>query len=825
MTLRASILILAILTHCGVPCLDASVAEATHTIRLNGSVFVPEIQINKRVNPITKFLLIGSFDTKSWAEKIQNPLCEINLETNTILIKSPERLLRNSTTQVLTPSNADAFLDGISWGQRQATYIAFNVTSARRQSAVIEINTNYDASLFHNGKFACSVSASNARDSEGHGYFPVTLEAGDNLINIKQISVHGKPLVQMTVWLDHSQDMRAAWQPQNGLLSKLVYFKGEHADPVKLDWNPNLSGFSVSLEVRDVATNRIVLQKERVRRGRVTGDGDADLDLAPGIYEAIYQSEGKSDSEFFMVGNPDDLFAGLQKALSQYTPDSKSKLDIEAQLRRARILLAKGHHNIFSRDWQEKIAYTFGCLATMGRRLKEGAVNIAKDQAGLHIRGFVSGADGSFQSYRLFVPSNYNPGSPLPLLVIAPARIKSRERPFIGGPVIANHREALLWVKYAEKHGFALLWPGYRSAPEGYSYESVTINEAIQSVEKDYNIDKHRISVYATCGAGYNAGRLVTEYNNRFAAIIYDLAVFDLSLDKIKSVPSLLEWYNTVNPSRHVIGNRNIEIFVLHDGTKPSGHGPMELTTAFLNQAGKTRDDIISHLSKQPMTLAERMDMVFTWLALCRNEKTDATRSQFLARSGYTGPIMEIFSTPLLVVEGTHATGSDLAGMKFVVETLRRDYIKHFHGAECAVKKDTNVTDDDINSHSLVLVGNPQSNSVWEKLQPKLSVKVTPEAVMYGNDRLTGFQPFQAIVRHPSAGDKYVLLIGAGDLRTLGQVTTSNLFNAWYDSLLFPSRKIVGKLDSLHDIQKIPAVRQRQSGNPNIPNLKSITNH
>jgi len=62
-------------------------------------------------------------------------------------------------------------------------------------------------------------------------------------------------------------------------------------------------------------------------------------------------------------------------------------------------------------------------------------------------------------------------------------------------------------------------------------------------------------------------------------------------------------------------------------------------------------------------------------------------------------------------------------------------------------------------------------------------------------------------------------------LRTLGQVTTSNLFNAWYDSLLFPSRKIVGKLDSLHDIQKIPAVRQRQSGNPNIPNLKSITNH
>jgi len=777
--------------------------EVTKTVRLDGkTVFIPEVKLTQKVNPVESFLHIASWDVTAKSRRINMPLCRIDPKNNSIVIESTENLLASSTTRVVTQDDMEAFLNSISWPRRQITHIAFKIVSPVRRAALIEIYTNSDAVLFQNGRFASAVSADDVRASGGRGYLPITLEQGDNIINIKQYSVRGKPRFQLSVTLDYTQSLEAVWQPQNGLLKKLVYSPGNRVDPVTLDWDPNLSGFSVSLEVRDVSTDKIVLQKERARRGRVTGDGDADF--APGVYEVVYRTKtgNENASELFLVGNPNDLFAGLQKALAQYSPDSESKRDIDAQLRRARILLAENNHNALDRIWQEKVAYTFSCLATFERRLKEGATNIAKDQPGLHIRGFASAEGGADLFYRLYIPTTYKPDAPLPMLVIPAARMASRERPFIEGPIIANHREALLWAKYAEKHGFAILWPGYRGVPDGYSYESVCMDEAIQAVEKDYSIDPHRISVYGTCSAGYTAGRLIEEYDNRFAAIVYDLAVFDLSLDGIQSSPSLMDWYTTVNPSRNVIDNRNIKIFTLHDNSRRPGHGALALTTDFLNEARETRNDIVSHLSEYPMPVAARMDMMFSWLDACRNENPNDKRSNFLTKAGYTGPIMEIFATPLLVVEGTRAQGANLENIHNAVESLKKDYAKYFHGAQCAIKKDTDVTEEDINNHSLILVGNPQSNSVWEKLQPNLSVKMTPTAVMYGEDRLTGFQPFQAIMWHPDAEGKYILMIGAANLKTLAQVKTDELFTAWYDCRLFAPDKYISKLDELHDAQK-----------------------
>jgi len=791
-------------------------AESAKTVRLDSkTVYIPEIKAIRKIIPVDSFLFIGSWEVDAVARKNRSPLCSIDSKNGAILVESPGSLLKNATPTVLTQNSVDTFLDAIPWGQRQVTHIAFNMNSGQRMPAVIEISAASDVSLFQNGKFAGAVGAGIVQDAGGRAYFPLMLKQGDNILNIRQFSVRGRPQIQITAWFDHSQDLAAAWQPQHGLLKKLVFSPGDTADPLALDWDANLSAFSVSLDVRDVSTGKIILQKDRLRRGNVTDDEGAALNLAPGIYEAIFQVRDDTASEFFMVGNPNDLFAGLQKALSQYTPDSESKLDIEAQLRRARILLAEKNHDALDKRWQEKVAYTFSCLATFARRLKEGATNIAKDQPGLHIRGFASEADGSDQFYRLYIPSTYKPDAPLPLLVIPSTRISKRERPFIEGPIIADQRRALLWAKSAEEHGFALLWPGYRGAPDGYSYESVNIDEAIRSVEKDYAIDPRRISVYATCNAGYNAGRLVEEYSNRFAAIVYDRAVFDLSLANIQSSPSLMEWYTTVNPARHVIDNRNIKIFVMHDGTRPPGHGPMEFTTRFLDEAKRTRDDVVSSLAKQPMSEAARMDMVLSWVAPCSNKITDDKRSHFLTKAGYAGPIMEIFSTPLLVVEGTHAQGADLENVHNVVESFKRDYSKYFHDAQCAVKKDSEVTEDDINTHSLVLVGNPQCNSVWAELQPKLPVKMTPSAVMYGNDRLTGYRPFQAIVWHPDADDKYVLMIGAGDLKTLKQVTTDELFTAWYDSLLFSPDRYIGKLDDLARTREVTSDKYQVARPPN----------
>jgi len=776
----------------------------TTTVKLDGkTVFIPEIKLTKKVNPVPTVLFIGSWASNAKARDAQMPLCTLDLKNNRIQIESSEKLLNNSKTRVANRNNLNPFLDGISWGKQQATHFAFKVTSSRRQPAVVELYTDSDLILFNNGQLISSVTAASAVDSGGRGYLPLMLESGENVINIKQYST-GKPRIQATIYLDHSLDLQAAWQTHNGFLKRLIYVSRNRTNVPELDWNPYLNNLSVAFEVRNVSTNDIVLKRESARRGKILNEQTAHF--SPGIYEITYHARDWSASEYFVVGNPNGIFAELKDKLSKYSPDSESKLDIEAQLRRAQILLLENNYDSSDRQWQEKLVSTFSSLATFDRRLNEGATNIAKDQPGLHIRGFASKSDNSFQSYRLFVPAKYNPDAPMPLLVIVSTRVRT-SRPFIEGPVMANQREALLWAKYAEKHGFAILWPGYRGNPEaGYTYESKHIDEIIQAVENDYFVDNQRISVYATCGAGYNAGRLVSEYDNRFAAIVYDRAVFNLTLPEGKFPASVLEWLEAINPIPHVLGNRNLKIFVMHDDTKPAGSGEMEATTQFLEQARKTRDDVISYLSKEPMTEASRMDKVFAWLAQCRNDNSNGNRSHFMAKAGYIGPILEVFATPTIVVVGSHAPdNSDQESIQRTVEALAGSYERYFHGAKCAIRIDDDVTQDDIENHSLILIGNPQSNSVWKKLQSRVPLTVTPEKVLYKNATLTEKHAFQAVVRNPCAADKFVLMIGSSNLQNLRQVVMDDIFRAWYDCIVFAKpRATIGKLENARDAQKIP---------------------
>jgi len=770
--------------------------EAKQVVKLDGEIlFLPEVQLTKKINQITSFLYLGSWQSTARTRAAEKPLGTFDLENNNLTLELPGDLFEESRPKVVERNDSNSFQIGLAWGKQRVIQFAFKAISGRRQPAIMEIAADSDVTVFLNGKPACKASVDNTLAAGGRGYLPIMLEEGGNIISVTQLS-RGEPRIDMTVRFDHTHDLQAAWQPQNGLLKKLVIGPKERA---VADWNPDLGRFSVSAEVRDVAADAVVIQKKSLYRNMALDD--AATSLAPGIYEAVYRTQNESASEYFILGNPREMFAEMSNKLQEYKTSPQTKLNIEAQLRRAQILLSTNNYNITDKLWQEKLAYTFSSLATMERRLKGGVTDIAKDQSGLHIRGFASRADDSFQSYRLFIPSTYKPGTPLPLLVLVSTEVVNTGRPFIEGPVMADHRGALLWAKYAEKHGFALLWPGYRGAPKGYTYESMHIDEAIHEVERDYAIDRQRISVYATCGAGYNAGRLISEYDRRFAAIVYDRAVFDFDpADLEQPSPSMTEWLKAISPVPHVLENKNLKIFVTHDNTRPPGHGEMELTNRFLAQAGKTRDDVVSYITRQPMPEASRMDMIFSWLAPCRNENPVDERSYISAKAGYAGPIMEIFTTPMIIVEGSHAGDNGREIMHTIAESIRDDYTKHFHGAECIVKKDVDVTDNDIKNHSLILIGNTMYNSVWEKLQPRIPLKISLDQALYKNQMLAKGYMFEAIVRHPDAPGKYILMIGTGDTKYLQPVITDNLFDAWYDCLVFsPSFPIISKLDGRAD--------------------------
>jgi len=149
---------------------------------------------------------------------------------------------------------------------------------------------------------------------------------------------------------------------------------------------------------------------------------------------------------------------------------------------------------------------------------------------------------------------------------------------------------------------------------------------------------------------------------------------------------------------------------------------------------------------------------------------------------------------------GSHAPENLKKNMEYIAGSLKGDYTKYFHGAECAIEKDDDVTEEDIKNNSLILIGNPTVNAVWGKLQPRIPLEVTLDKVLYENKTLAGNSMFEAIVRHPDATNKYILLIGTGDFQKLKPVITDNLFNAWYDCLVFDTPfRIISKLDATRD--------------------------
>ena len=394
--------------------------------------------------------------------------------------------------------------------------------------------------------------------------------------------------------------------------------------------------------------------------------------------------------------------------------------------------------------------------------------------------------DNSKQFYRLFVPSTYKSGEKLPLLLILPTPMSARDRPFLESRFVASQREAVQIGRFAEKFGFGVLWPGYRNAPEGWTYESTHAEEALEAVERDYAIDDSRISLYGICAGGFFAGRLASIYPNRFAAIVYDRAVFEKRVvwgRQPDADGSILAWFRALNPVGKVIDNPNLKIFVLNDGGKIEGHGEIQLSERFLAEARAKRDDIKSMLGPRKIGVS-LWGSIFDFLSACKNEHPGRAKADLPAERGYAGPMSEVFATPFIVVEGTATKGGgEQHGMKLAVDNLRDEYQRQFYGAEFVIKKDTEVTDEDVKTHSLVLVGNAESNLLWGRLAAKNPNALTPKNPSTAPDK----QVFAQVFKNPANGNNYVLLIGTNNLPSMAHVAGLDVFTSLDDYRVYKS--------------------------------------
>ncbi|MFO0866136.1 MAG: hypothetical protein U0744_16060 [Gemmataceae bacterium] len=97
---------------------------------------------------------------------------------------------------------------------------------------------------------------------------------------------------------------------------------------------------------------------------------------------------------------------------------------------------------------------------------------------------------------------------------------------------------------------------------------------------------------------------------------------------------------------------------------------------------------------------------------------------------GLTGPIDEAFADAFLCVRGSGTGWHDATAAYSTMELSRFNYewSKYLHG-DLPMKKDAEVTEDDIANKNLILFGDPSSNSLIAKILPKLPLTWTRDTV------------------------------------------------------------------------------------------------
>jgi hypothetical protein len=125
-------------------------------------------------------------------------------------------------------------------------------------------------------------------------------------------------------------------------------------------------------------------------------------------------------------------------------------------------------------------------------------------------------------------------------------------------------------------------------------------------------------------------------------------------------------------------------------------------------------------------------------------------------RPGLSGPIEDFKYVRQLVVYGTQDPAEEAVLRRAAL--VAADYHSHA-GLRLAVKRDVDVTDDDLRAFHLHLFGTPRSNSLLRRIEASLPVRIEPEGVRVGEVLHRGSDVgFKLIYPSPLSPERYVLV-------------------------------------------------------------------
>jgi hypothetical protein len=141
----------------------------------------------------------------------------------------------------------------------------------------------------------------------------------------------------------------------------------------------------------------------------------------------------------------------------------------------------------------------------------------------------------------------------------------------------------------------------------------------------------------------------------------------------------------------------------------------------------------------------------------------DPASDKLAKRHGLQGPIDDAFLGSFLIVRPTGKPLNDRVGAWVLKELARatNEWRRQFRG-EARVKDDTNVSDEDIAAHNLILWGDPASNQLLSRITSKLPLAWNEKSVGFGSKKFPGDHHAPILIYPNPLNPKKYLVLNSG---------------------------------------------------------------
>lgn len=511
--------------------------------------------------------------------------------------------------------------------------------------------------------------------------------------------------------------------------------------------------------------------------------GRIPLSVPAGLYAVETTLGGRVYKEDFFVGDPASYYHQSRNEASIEKSPAVDHIGVQARFDALFAPPTKPRFPDVQREWERKVVHLLMVSSA-----------ITRTTAGFRLHSFVSKIDGQVQSYQLYIPASHSGFvSPIPLVLLLPTTVDA-SRPFIQSRTLSEHNEACRIAYMADSAGVAVAWVGFRSMPVGRGCDMAHIDEVYSDIAARYPVDKNRVSLLGICSGAAFAGMANMVWPKRFSAIAAINPIFRPSLDQAGSDKQFFDGrlpyvaaMSMVDPFDRLTRIRDVPFYVIHNGSPP-GHGSLQQSLEFVEavqmEGGRVR------FEKRFQTEYRddgAMRAALMWLAQQRRPHASDERS-----SAYFGPqqalnVSEAFAEPFILVQGT--AGDDMQN-RITTEITNRilaDWTRT-HFGRCRVTTDSALKPGTEQELNLILIGSPETNSVWRELSSTLALKVfqghveidghtvqAPEAGVIG------------VVPHPKVPNRKVVLVHAPGGHT--QIGSLNLsVDGWYRAAVWATR-------------------------------------